>query len=238
MGDLTLVVGIPELAPLPDTAGVTYIGPLVWQNPEARVPEWIAMLGTDRPVVWVYPGRSRYAGSARTPFDSEVVLQASVEALAGEDVQVVLSAGHHELPRSSRRLPPNFRFVPFVAGLTMARRSNLMIHHGGYGSCQTALQAGTPAVIVPTFSERESNARRVVAQGAAEMVLPTSDASGKKKVQVVELAEKVRKVLSTPSYKESAERLRAALQKCGGAPEAARLIEELVPSRAPAVQLS
>jgi UDP:flavonoid glycosyltransferase YjiC (YdhE family) len=90
-------------------------------------------------------------------------------------------------------------------------------------------------VIVPTYSERESNARRVVAQGAAEMVLPTSDASGKKKkVQVAELAEKARKVLSTPSCRESAERLRAALQKSGGAPEAARLIEELVRSRATA----
>jgi UDP:flavonoid glycosyltransferase YjiC (YdhE family) len=34
-------------------------------------------------------------------------------------------------------------------------------HHGGYGSCQTGLVPGTPALILPTFPERESNARRI-----------------------------------------------------------------------------
>jgi len=232
VGDLTMVLGTPELDPLPDTANVTYIGPVLWQKPEAKVPEWIAGLKANRPVVWVYPGKLRYAGSSRTQFDSEVVLQASIEALAKEDVQVVLSTGHHELPRSFLPLPPNFRFEPFVPGLAMAARSDLMIHHGGYGSCQTGLYMGTPAVIIPTYSERESNARRVVEQGAGELVLPTSDASGKKKkVDTAELSAKVRKVLSTPSYKENAERMGARLREYGGAPEAARLLENVVQSR-------
>lgn len=228
VGDLTMVLGIPELDPLPDTADVTYIGPVLWQKPEAVVPQWIAGLKTDKPVVWIYSGKLRYAGNRRTAFDSEIVLQTSIEALAKEDIQVVLTTGHQDLPRSFLPLPPNFRFEPFVPGLAMAKRSNLIIHHGGYGSCQTGLYVGTPAVIIPTFSERESNARRVVSQGAGEMVLPTSDASGKKKkVESAELAAKVRKVLSTPSYKENAERIRARLMEYGGAPAAARLIEEV-----------
>jgi UDP:flavonoid glycosyltransferase YjiC (YdhE family) len=91
---------------------------------------------------------------------------------------------------------------------------------------------GTPAVIIPTYSERESNARRVVEQGAGELVLPSSDASGKKKkVDTAELSAKVRKVLSTPSYKENAERMGARLREYGGAPEAARLLENVVQSR-------
>jgi len=48
----------------------------------------------------------------------------------------------------------------------MAERSDLLIHHGGYGSCQTGLVTGTPAVIIPTYAERESNARRIAALGA------------------------------------------------------------------------
>ena len=231
LGDLTMVLGTPELDPLPDTADVTYIGPVLWEKAEAKVPEWIAGLKTGKPVVWVYPGKLRYVANSRTQFDSEVVLQASIKALEKEDVQVVLSGGHHELPRSFLPLPANFRFEPFVPGLAMAARSDLMIHHGGYGSCQTGLYTGTPAVVVPTYSERESNARRVAAQGAGEFVLPSSDASGKrKKVDAGELSAKVRKVLSTPSYKANAERMSARLREYGGAPEAARRIENVVQS--------
>ena len=114
----------------------------------------------------------------------------------------------------------------------MAEGSDLMIHHGGYGSCQTGLYAGTPEVIIPTMSERESNARRVVAQGAGEIVMPSSDPSGKrKKVDSADLAAKVRKVLSTLSYKENAKRISARLKEYGGSPLAAQLIEEAVKTR-------
>lgn len=229
LANLTLVVGMPELDPLPDTAKVTYIGAVLWQNPETSLPEWLTTLRRDRPVIWIYPGRLRYAGKIRTWGDSEVVLQASIEALAKENVQVVVSSGHQDIPRALLPLPANFRLEPFVPGLAMAELSDLMIHHGGYGSCQTGLYAGTPEVIIPTFSERESNARRVLEQGAGEIVLPTSDASGKnKKVDSAELAAKVRKVLSTPSYKENAMRISAKLKEYGGAPKAAQLIEDVV----------
>ena len=231
IGDLTLVLGIPELDPLPDTAEVTYIGPVLWQKPGAATPPGMAELKTDKPVVWVYPGKLRYAGKRPTSFDSEIVLKTSIGALAAEDVQVVLTTGHHDIPRSFLPLPANFRFEPFVPGLAMAARSDVMIHHGGYGSCQTGAYVGTPAVIIPTFSERESNARRIVSQGAGEMVLPACDIRGKnKKADPAELAAKVRKVLSTPSYKENAARLRARFLEYGGAPEAARLIERCLKS--------
>jgi len=232
LGDLTLVVGIPELDPIADTAGVTYIGAVLWQNQKALLSETITSLKKDKSVVWIYTGKLRYGGRRPTPIDSEVVLQASVEALANADVQVVLTTGHQDLPRSYKPLPPNFHFEPFVPGLAMAERSDLMIHHGGYGSCQTGLYAGVPQVIIPTFSERESNARRVFQQGAGEIVLPASDAMGiNKKVDASELDAKVRKVLSTSSYKENACRISAKLREYGGAPRAAELIEEYLSQR-------
>jgi UDP:flavonoid glycosyltransferase YjiC (YdhE family) len=231
LGDLILVVGIPELDPLPDTADVTYIGPLLWQKQDAVVPKWFSELKSDKPVVWIYTGKLRYAGSSRTAMDSEIVLQACLEALEGEDIQVVLTTGHNDLPRSSLPLPANFRFEPFVPGLAMAQRSNLIIHHGGYGSCQTGAYVAIPAVIIPTMSERESNARRLQDQGAAEIVLPTSDSTGKRKrVDSGKLAATVKNVLFTPSYKENAERLRTKLLKYGGPGEAARRIEQALPN--------
>ena len=80
-GSLTLVVGLPELDPLPETAEVTYIGALLWQHPEARLPGWITSDKIGKPIVWLYPGTLRYAGKRPIWGDSESVLQASAEAL-------------------------------------------------------------------------------------------------------------------------------------------------------------
>ena len=104
-----------------------------------------------------------------------------------------------------------------------------MIHHGGYGSCQTGLFTGTPSLVIPTYSERESNARRVEAVGAGDFVLPTSDATGRnKQVNAAEVSEKVDRILSDSSFKDNARRISGKLRSYGGASYAANLIENFV----------
>jgi len=227
LGDVTLVMGTPETDPLPEENNLTYIGPMIWQKPEAERPDWMFGLHSDKPVVWVYPGNPSY-GSAGSWADSAVVLHACISALADEDVQVVLTTGHHALPKGMKTLPANFIHKPYVPALLMAGRSDLLIHHGGYASCQTGLFTGTPAVIVPTMAERESNARRVAGAGAGDFVLPTAEGSGKKHVNVEELREKVRKVLAEHSYTVSAKHISEKMQAYGGAPEAARIVEGFI----------
>ncbi|GAF92996.1 unnamed protein product, partial [marine sediment metagenome] len=118
-----------------------------------------------------------------------------------------------------------FRYEPYLPGIAMAERSDLLIHHGGHGSSMTGPYTGTPAVIVPTYSERESNARRLAALGAALVVVPTQGASGEKDVSVEELRAKVRQVLSDPSFARNARRVAETIRTYGGASEAARLID-------------
>ncbi len=98
VGDLTLVVGMPETDPLPATADVNYVGPILWQKPGATLPDWIANLGRDKPLIWVYSGNPRYSSKSET-LDSMVVVHACIAALANEDVHVVLNTGHHPLPK-------------------------------------------------------------------------------------------------------------------------------------------
>lgn len=224
VGDLTLVVGTPETDPLPDTADVTYIGPILWQQPEATLPDGIGNLGREKPLVWVYSGNPHYA-SAGDSLDSAVVVHACLAALGGEDMHVVLTTGHHPLPKEALPLPPNVRHEPYVPGLAMAERSDLLIHHGGYGSCQTGLYAGKPAVIIPTFSERESNARRIAALGAGAIV-PVEQVGRKKRVDAEALRATVRRVLGDPSFADNARRAGERLRAYGGASQAARLIEQ------------
>ncbi len=171
----------------------------------------------------MHSGNPRYS-SANGSFDSIVVLQACVAALAGENVQVVLTTGYHPLPKEALPLPANFRHEPYLPGLAMAERSDLLIHRGGYGSCQTGLVTGTPAVIIPTYAERESNARRIAALGAGAFV-PAQNVSGKKHVRVEELRATVRRVLTDPSFTDNAGRMSEKMQAYGGASQAAHLIE-------------
>jgi MGT family glycosyltransferase len=153
------------------------------------------------------------------------LLRGCVAALADEDVDVVLTTGHKNLSEDViASLPANFRHEPYLPGLAMAGKSDLMIHHGGHGSSMTGLATGTPAVIVPTYSERESNARRVAALGAGAVVVPAQGASGEKEMSVEELRGRVRQVLSDPSFGANARRIAETIRGYGGAPEAARLI--------------
>ena len=229
VGDLTLAVGMPETDPLPDSAEVTYLGPVLWEGQDEELPGWVSGLSPDRPLIWLYAGNPQYNKRSDTPFDSRAVITACCEALGGMDAQVVLTTGHHELPRDMLPLPGNFRHGAYVPGLAMARRSDLLIHHGGYGSCQTGLYTGTPALIIPTFSERESNARRVAAVGAGDFLLPVSENQGKhKRVPMDQLRRKVEHLLSEPSYRENARRISARMKEYGGAEYAAELIEGFI----------
>jgi MGT family glycosyltransferase len=227
LGDLTLISGIPETDPLDDDTGCSYIGPAIWQKEHPDLPEWFEKLPDDKPVVWLYPGNPTYGFKAHM-FDSKVILQAATDVLGNEDMQVVLAMGYHDVPKELLPLPSNFIHVRYVPGIAMAQRCDLMVHHGGYGSCQTALYTGTPAVIIPTFSERESNARRISAIGAAEYVPVTRDKQGYKKVDHALMKEKVRMVLSDGSYKKKAEQYSKKLEKYGGPGKAADIIEAFV----------
>jgi len=224
-GDLSLIVGTPETDPVAAHADVTYIGPVVFQRGDAALPAWVNELSREQPLIWVYSGNPRYAPVA-TPVDSIVVIRAAIEALSDAPVQVVLTTGYQDLPEEFGVMPPNFHHAAYVPGLLMAKACDLMVHHGGHSSVMTGLMAGTPAVIIPTITERESNARRLAALGAGEVVVPVAGADGEKRIDVVEFGKKVSRVLSEPSYRQSARRVAESMRQFGGAHAAAERIEE------------
>jgi len=223
-GELVLIVGTPETDPLPSNANAVYVGPIVWQRGNGALPESVTALRRDRHVIWLYPGNPRYAESARFA-DSRVVIRAAVEAFADSRIHVVLTTGHQPLPKELKRLPDNFVLLPYLPGIAMAEYSDLMIHHGGHSSVMTGLLAGTPHVMVPTYSERESNARRITELGAGQFVLPTISESGKKWLDVAGLKVKVDRVLTNSRYRERTRQLARLMRAYGGALEVANRIE-------------
>ncbi|MBN2011192.1 hypothetical protein JW960_17735 [candidate division KSB1 bacterium] len=227
IGDLTLVMGIRETDPIENGNDFHYIGPVLWQNPDETMPEWMDQFDKQKPLIWVYSGNPRYLKKS-TALDSEVILHACVKVLGREQVNVVLTTGHHTLPEEFLPLPDNFQFASYLPGLDMAERCDLMIHHGGYGSCQTSLYTGTPSVIIPTFSERESNARRLHGLGVCEFVLPTLNSDTHRELNIHEFRTKIRQVLSTSLYRENAIKYRDMLRAWNGPQKAAKLIQDFV----------
>jgi hypothetical protein len=228
-GDLALIVGTPETDPVAADAEVTYIGPMVFQRSDAVLPPWVEELcgknghGRRRPIIWVYSGNPRYF-TAAGPCDSIVVIRAAIAALADEPMDVVLTTGYQELPEEFGTLPRNFRHAAYVPGPLMAEQCDLIVFHGGHSSVMTTLKAGTPAVIIPTITERESNARRLASLGAGEVVMPITGADGEKLVDVTEFAMKVKRVERAllPSICQARCRIHASLWRRMGRREAYR----------------
>ena len=224
-GDLSLVVGTPETDPVAADATASWVGPIVWQRGDATLPDWVAALDRSKPVLWVYSGNPRYA-DAPTPVDSIVVIRAAIAALADTSAQVVLTTGYQEVPAEIGALPENFHHAAYLPGRAMAERSDLMIHHGGHSSVMTGLSTGTPAVIVPTMTERQNNARHLAALGAGEIVIPSATADGEKQISTADFSAAVNRVLREASYRASARRVAESMKQYGGAPQAADLIEQ------------
>jgi MGT family glycosyltransferase len=177
--------------------------------------------------VWVYCGNPRYAGAAgSTACDSIVVIRAVIAALADAPVHVVLTSGYQDVPAELGMLPANFHHAAYRPGRAMAGRSDLMVLHGGHSSVMQSLAAGTPAVIIPTITERESNARRLVALGAGELVMRVDTAGGEKQIDVPTVAATVQRVLADRAYRAAARHVAASMRTYGGAQEAAKHIEQ------------
>ena len=141
-------------------------------------------------------------------------------------MHVVLTTGFQDLPVELGTLPLNFSHAPYLPGDAMAAQCELMVHHGGHGSVMRGLRAGTPAVIVPTITERESNARRLAALGAGEIVMPVSGPDGEKSIDSDEFGAAVLRVLRDPAYRQAAQRVSESMRQYGGAKDAADIVEK------------
>jgi UDP:flavonoid glycosyltransferase YjiC (YdhE family) len=141
--------------------------------------------------------------------------------------------GHQELPPEFGTLPANFHLAAYLPGPAMAARCDLMVHHGGHSSVISGLSAGTPAVIIPTATERESNARRMASLGAAQVVMPIPEPDGSKRIDVEEFRAAVNRVLSDNRFRSAAQGVAQSMKKYGGASQAADRIEKFTQSRIP-----
>ncbi len=136
-GDRVLFADDPLLTPLTHQAPhETFLGPVLW-SPEIPLPPFWDELGQDRPMVYATVGSSG-AVKAVPPI---------LKALAGMDVDVVLSTAGRVIPKNP---PDNAHVVDMIRGDLAARKAAVVVCNGGASSGYQALAEGTPIVGIPT----------------------------------------------------------------------------------------
>lgn len=195
--DRFLQLCVPEFEyPRSDLAPNTvFVGPLVPPAAEAPLPQWWGDLDGTRPVVHVTQGTID-----NREFDRLVL--PTVRALAELDVLVVVSLGG-AAGADLGPLPGNVRVATYLPYDRLLPLTSVFVTNGGYGGIQHALSAGVPIVVAGDTEDKPEVAARVAWSGAGVNLrtgTPSAD----------QLRAAVTRVLGTPAFRRSAQRLAAS----------------------------
>lgn len=183
-----------------------FVGPQGWEPP-SDPPSWLAEV--DRPLVLV-TGSTEYQRDDR-------LISTALEALAGEDVEVVATAASNDVALFSP--PANARVESFLPHGPLLERADSVICHGGMGITQKALAAGVPPCIVGWGRDQLESGRRVEVAGAGSFL-------SQKKLGVERLRESWQ---AARDRRAGAERIAAAIAAAPGAAGAADRLERILP---------
>jgi UDP:flavonoid glycosyltransferase YjiC (YdhE family) len=226
LGDVTVIPSIPEFDRLEPgfERGAVFAGPVLWdglsdQNGQ-RSGELPSAAPAGRPRVFAYTGRMR-DGNGNS---GELVLRAVLDAARTDAFDLVVSTGGmDQIPADIRVDRPNVKMVEWVPMNAAYSTCDLVIHHGGHGSCLGALKHGVPSLIIPTHTEREYNARLIRQIGCGDLI-------GKDVVTGERIVEKVRQLLDSSTVAAELERHRRTIadRYADGAAVAGRTILSLL----------
>jgi UDP:flavonoid glycosyltransferase YjiC (YdhE family) len=154
------------------------------------------------------------------------ILRAFVEALRDQKVNLVLTVGRNGDPEQFGPQPPNVRIERYVPQSLIFPRCDLVISHGGSNTMLGALAHGIPQVMVPIAADQPDNAERCATAGAARIVPPTNATPAA--IRSAALA-----VLSDPTYRQAARRVRDEMVRLPGLDRAVVLLERLAREKRP-----
>lgn len=189
---------------------VRFVGPLRLSGNHQPVPfPWERLDG--RPLIYASLGtlQNRIAGMFRV----------IAEACDGLQAQLVITTGNGVAPDDLGQLPGRPVVVSYAPQRELLRRSVMAVTHAGLNTVLDALAAGIPLVAVPITNEQPGIAARVAWIGAGETI-------ANKHVTPQALRAAVIRVQSNSASRAAAERVRDAIRMGGGAPRAAKLIEQ------------
>lgn len=167
--------------------------------------------GSDAPLVYVTFGTVLGHMSIAAS-----VYRTALKAVASEGVRVLLTVGRRFDRATLGPIPANVHIEAWVDQRDVLTEADLVVCHGGSGTAFGALAAGLPIVVIPLFADQFDNGRRITDAGAGLTVeAEQGTASGLRQVvgdeDVPRIAEAIRTVLATTSYRRQARRIAAEM---------------------------
>ena len=180
--------------------------------PDAEPPEWLGRLDA-APVVYLTMG---------TVWNRDLsVFGAVIDAVRGEHATLIVTVGNANDPADLGPQPPNILVHRYVPQAFVLSRCDAVVAHGGAGTTLGALASGVPLLLLPNGADQYANADRIVAAGAGVRIL-------KPEISPRAIADALRELLESPSYRAAARRIQAEIQSMPLADDAVRRIEKLV----------
>jgi MGT family glycosyltransferase len=214
---LYLIPSVPELDynRRDQPSNVHYIGPCVWTKPGSAPPDWLDELPRDRPWIHATEGTAQY----QEPF----LLRAVGKGLADCPFEVILTTGQSSRDPTALglvALPANIHVECWISHEDLLPRCAAIVTTGGAATVLTALKAGVPLLVVPTFWDKSDNAQRVVEAGVGLRLAPRHCTPDRVRGAVMRLLEE-------PSFRENARQMASRFAATPGPAGAAELLERL-----------
>lgn len=195
-----------------------FVGPLASSGSAGTLPEWWADLDSGRPIVHVTQGTI-----ANTDYSQAI--GPTLEALAGDDVLVVVSTGGRALD-TLPPLPANARAATYLPYDELLPRTAIYVTNGGYGGVQYALRYGVPIVATGGKEDKPEVGARIAWSGVGRRIRserPSPRAMGRA----------VHEVLTQPQYRAASQRIAAAMATAPGFAGLADIADRLTQSPCP-----
>jgi UDP:flavonoid glycosyltransferase YjiC (YdhE family) len=182
------------------------------------LPDWVAELPADRPVVYVSLG---------TVFNTRArdVFAAALEGLRDEPVTLVLTIGPDNDPDQFGTQPDHVHVERFIPQSLLLPHCDAVVNQGGT-AILPILAHGLPMLLLPQGANQFHNAAACVAAGVARRLLPDE-------VDAEAIRREVRTVLHDPALRAAARGVAQELADMPGPDEGVRLIEQLAEERRP-----
>jgi MGT family glycosyltransferase len=148
-------------------------------------------------------------------------LDTMIEAFGNEKINIILVSD----PGLKKRWPDNFHVFRHIPQIKVLGKVDAVVCHAGYNTVCEALSFGLPLVTLPIVNDQSYVATKVKNSGAGIRLKYKRLKSG-------QLKQSLREVLTHPSYREAAQKIKASFNKAGGSKRAAELVENRIHGRA------
>lgn len=220
LADRVIVPTIPEFeyhrSDLP--AHVRFVGtvsPL--PNDDFTAPPWWDVLHSGRPVVHVTQGTVDNADLSR-------LIEPTIEALAGQDLTVIVTTGGRPLSQIGIPLPSNTFAAEYLPHDVLLPMVDVMVTNGGYGAVQRALSDGVPMVVAGHTEDKPEVAARVEYFGVGINLRTGTPTAAQVRRAVLD-------ALGNTAYRDNARRLQDAYAERDGVTEIAAVLDEVIAGR-------